>query len=341
MRILIEINHPCQVHKLKNLIHKLELKNNILVLSRNKDVTLDLLKAYKIKNICISKHKKLTLWLVVEFIQRNLSAFYYILKFKPDVMFGFSAVNICILGRLFGIRTVLFADTEDAGIISKLTFPYASRIIIPETFKKHFGKREIRFKGTHELSYLMNFKPNNSIYSILGIKKTDQYVLLRFISWGASHDISEKGFTNMQKEELIRILEKIFKVFISCENKLPIKFQKYKLNIPPDRIHDVLYFADLFVGESQSMATESALLGTPALRFNSLVGKMHGFGQFKELQEQKLVYSTNDEKELLQKVNMVLQMKDRKLIWKQRKDSYLKNKDNPSDYAFRTIMGIK
>jgi predicted glycosyltransferase len=253
-------------------------------------------------------------------------------------MFGFSAINICLLGRLFKIRTILFADTEDAGWISKLTFPYASKIIIPETFKRSFPKREIRFKGTHELSYLMDFNPNNSTLNLLGREK---YVILRFVSWQASHDIKESGLSYTQKKRLISLLEKDFKVFISSEKPLPKELRKYKLRIPPHKIHDAMYFAEMFIGESQSMATEAGLLGTPSIRYNSLVGKMHGLGQYTELQEKGLVFSINNEEEFFNKVVQIMKIKNRKQIWRKRRSTYLRDKINPAGIALREILKNK
>ena len=46
---------------------------------------------------------------------------------------------------------------------------------------------------------------------------------------------------------------------------MPPELEKYKIIIPPERIHHVLYFATLYIGESAPMATESAILGTPAI----------------------------------------------------------------------------
>ena len=53
---------------------------------------------------------------------------------------------------------------------------------------------------------------------------------------------------------------------------MPTDLEKYKLKINPIYIHTVLYYASLYVGDSQTMATEAALLGTPSIRFNSFVG---------------------------------------------------------------------
>ena len=37
------------------------------------------------------------------------------------------------------------------------------------------------------------------------------------------------------------------------------------MTVPPDRIHHLLAFARLFIGESATMASESVILGTPAI----------------------------------------------------------------------------
>ena len=340
MRILIDINHPAQVHKLKNLIKKLgSAGHKLRVLSRDKEMTLFLLRKYGIKNHCISTQRKSKYGLIIEFFQRLFLTFFHIFSFRPKVMLGFSAFNLCLLGKILRIETVLFADTENAGAISKLTFPFASKIFIPKSFSRSFGSREIRFDGTHELSYLKNYTPDPLIYNYLKISDQQKYVLLRFVSWNASHDINESGLNLESKLALVNMLSKHFKVFISSEGKLPASLQKYKLIICPSRIHDVLYFADIFIGESQSMSTEAALLGTPSIRFSSLVGKMHGFGQYQELAQCGLLHSTNNEEDFFKLIKLLIKNKNRKIFWKKKSDDYVGNKTNPTEAAFKLIVG--
>ena len=54
---------------------------------------------------------------------------------------------------------------------------------------------------------------------------------------------------------------------------MPSEIERFRINIPASKIHHVLHFAKLYIGDSQTMATESALLGTPSIRYNSFVGK--------------------------------------------------------------------
>ncbi len=49
----------------------------------------------------------------------------------------------------------------------------------------------------------------------------------------------------------------------------------------PSDIYHALYYADLYIGDSQTIAAEKAVLGTPALRFNDFVGKI---GYLEELE---------------------------------------------------------
>jgi len=55
------------------------------------------------------------------------------------------------------------------------------------------------------------------------------------------------------------------RVFITSESKMPDHLEKYRLDIPPQRIHDALYYASLLFGESATMASECSVLGTPAI----------------------------------------------------------------------------
>ena len=81
----------------------------------------------------------------------------------------------------------------------------------------------------------------------LGLDKDEKFIIIRFVAWGASHDIKQQGFTD--KEEYVRELEKYGRIPISSENKLESKFEKYRINIPPEKMHDLLYYATMYIGE--------------------------------------------------------------------------------------------
>ena len=53
------------------------------------------------------------------------------------------------------------------------------------------------------------------------------------------------------------------------EGEIPKQLDKYKLPIDPTD-SCILYYAELFIGEGATMASECAVLGTPSIYVNSL-----------------------------------------------------------------------
>ena len=71
-----------------------------------------------------------------------------------------------------------------------------------------------------------------------------------------------------------------------CDALCLSSLEKFKIRIKPDDIHHVLYFAEMFIGDSQTMAAEAAVLGTPSLRFSDFTGKLN---YLNELESPKLI----------------------------------------------------
>jgi uncharacterized protein len=90
----------------------------------------------------------------------------------------------------------------------------------------------------------------------------------------ASHDLGEGGLPAAAKRALIDKLRARGRVFLSSEDKLPDELLPLKFPLAPDRLHDALAFADLLVGDSQTVAAEAAVLGTPSLRVSSWTGRL-------------------------------------------------------------------
>jgi predicted glycosyltransferase len=85
----------------------------------------------------------------------------------------------------------------------------------------------------------------------------------------ASHDSGESGLGWPLGRELLNRLAKHGKVFISSESDLPEDLQAQRFDPPPHMLHDALYYASLLLGDSQTMAAEAAVLGTPCLHVSS------------------------------------------------------------------------
>jgi predicted glycosyltransferase len=323
MKIMIDIGHPAHVHFYKNFIWEMARKGHkIVVTARNKDGSLYLLKANSIDHTVIGVMKKGQINLIKEWIGRDAGIYKIARKFKPDVMTGINNPCIAHVSRLVNSRSIIFNDTEHAKLGNLVTNPFAHVICTPACFLKDFGKKQIRYDGYHELAYLHPdyFKPNPETLEYLGLKTGDKYFILRFVSWGASHDKGQKGLSIESKRQLVKELVKYGRVLITSECPLPAEFEIYRIKAPLEKMHDLLHYATLYVGEGATMASEAAILGTPAVYINTL-----RLGYLQEQEEKyNLVYNytTSDRIDLLaiNKVKELLNTTDLKQKWQDKKD---------------------
>lgn len=274
MKILIDIGHPAHVHYFKNTIRHLKNNNHeVLIIARDREVIKVLLKKMNLPFISRGKGKNSRLGKFLYMLQANFLMLRVALKFKPDLFLSFSSPYAAQVSSLLGKYSIALNDTEHTDTIhSKFTYPFSSTILTPSSYQNDLGEKQIRFNSIIESLYLHKqfFKPNNKIKNDLQLKENEEYAILRFVSWNAHHDYGESGLDLKTRRELIDILKTKYKVFISSEGGLLPEFKEYQINISPEKMHDVLAYTSIFIGESATMASESALLGTQAVYINSL-----------------------------------------------------------------------
>jgi predicted glycosyltransferase len=273
MKILIDIGHPAHVHYFRNFIKIMQnKKHKILVVARDKEVSQELLKEYEIEYVTRGKGGNSFVTKLLYLIKTNFILFFKAFSFKPDIFLSFSSPYAAQVSWVLRKPHIGFTDTEHAKLGNYAFMPFTSTIITPKAFLTQLGKKHIKFNGFMEQCYLSPnyFIPKKDVSKLLNIKKDEAYILLRFVSWGAVHDAGHSGLSDSAKIEIIDRLSKNYRVFISAEAELPEKFMPYKLTISPDKMHDILANTALFIGEGATMASECAMLGTPAIYVNSL-----------------------------------------------------------------------
>ncbi len=209
-------------------------------------------------------------------------------RFKPDVVLNIGGTFIVHAGKLLGVKTCVFTDTEHAKLSNSITFPFAAHICTPESYIHQLGEKQTRYKGFQELAYLHpnQFSPNPEILHQLGLSEDERFFILRFVSWGASHDVGLQGFSSEGQLELVNGLKEYGKVLITSEGNLPEALQSHRINVSPIFIHDLLYYSSLYIGEGATMASEFAILGTPSIYVSPLE-----LGYLDELEEKyQLMY---------------------------------------------------
>jgi predicted glycosyltransferase len=305
-KLLIDIGHPAQVHQFKYLYQELTNKGiDVLFSTKDKDIALYLLNSYHLPYRNLGRPKKGLIRKIL-FIPISCYRFFKIVRiFKPDIVLSRFSFHSSWVSFVLRIKHIGFTDTEHVGLADALTVPLVNVKLTAYSYQKKLGKNHLRYSGSIELFYLhqKRFTPNPNVLDLLGIKKNEKYVIIRFIAWTAHHDIGEKGLSLEMKKELINVLSKHAKVFISSENELPDDLEKYRIAIPYEFIHDAVYYSFLYVGEGASMASEAAILGVPAIYINSLTG-----GIIDEEEKAGILFRFTDGNAAIQKATQLIKL---------------------------------
>ena len=64
------------------------------------------------------------------------------------------------------------------------------------------------------------------------------------------------------------------RIIITSEKKLNPEFEQYRMPVPPEEIHSLIAFSSMLIGDSQTMTSEAAILGVPALKCNTFAGRL-------------------------------------------------------------------
>lgn len=273
MKILIDINHPAHFYLFVNFIHIMQKKGNqFIIISRDKEVTLQLLDSAGIKYIPRGKGYTNLLMKVFGIVLNSIKIYKYANLEKPDFLLGAGNPYVGIVGKILKLPVINFLNAEHAYWELIFVKYFSDVILTPRSFFKYLGLKQIKFDGNYEIASLhpRYYKFDDSRKNILDLDNECKYIILRFVSWKANHDVGQNGLDYNTKQLLVNYLSKYADVFISSEDKLPEQFKRYRINIPPEKMHDVLADANLYIGEGATMASESACLGTPAIYVNSL-----------------------------------------------------------------------
>jgi uncharacterized protein len=278
MKVLFDIVHPAHVHFFKHMLTGLAKRGHeTRIVAREKDVTTALLDRLGFSYETVGRSGKKSLFgMGSELLRRDLVLARVARSFKPDMIVTRNPAG-AQTGRLLGIPAIF--DTDDgkaAGIHFWSAAPFAHVITTPDCSDEDYGRRHVKYPGYKQTAYLHpnHFTPDRSVLQALGVAPGERYFIVRFVAMVASHDLGEGGLPLAAKRTLIDKLRARGRVFLSSEDQLPPELLPLKFPLPPDRLHDALAFADLLVGDSQTVAAEAAVLGTPSLRVSSWTGRL-------------------------------------------------------------------
>jgi hypothetical protein len=338
MKVLFGVAHPKQVHARKNVAWELEKRGHeVRFLTIDKEVTIPLLKKYGFEYNIIGISQKKFVKKGVLLAKGLFKTLRYVSQFKPDILIG-GVPFLAIISRLVDKPHIMTTDTEDASFVIDLSIPFTDAVLTPISFKKNLNpNKHIRFNGYFELSYLHPnyFKPDPSSLEIANLSKDERFVVMRFVSWHAIHDLNQHGIHNLEK--IVKDIENHARVLISSERRLNKSLEPYRAKIPPEKMHDLLYYADAYIGEGAAMASESAILGTPSIYVST-----RKLGYLEELEKRYgLVYCYHDplfgQTNGARKVREFLMDKSTKKKWKEKRKKLLDEKIDVTKFMVEFI----
>jgi len=332
MKILVYLGHPAHFHNYKNTIAALKAHGHeVEVLIKKKDILEDLLEKAGIPyhNILEEGRKDTKAGILLGIAKRAWRLNRFCGQFRPDILTG-SSVENSLIGPLRHIPVISIGE-DDADVVpnyARMTYPGASVILCPTTCDcGKWNDKAVKYPGYQELGYLHpdNFTPDREVVSKY-FDPGQPYFLMRFSGLNAHHDVGIRGIDNRIAGKLIGLLEPHGRVFITSERPLGPDFEKYRIAINPLDIHHVMAFADLYLGDSQTMAAEAGVLGVPFVRFNDFVGRIGYLDELESKYRLGFGIKPDEEDRLYETVEQLLSMPDRRTVFQERRRQMLSEK---------------
>ena len=327
MNILIDIGHPAHVHLFKNFAWQMQEKGHKLLFTcRDKEFEIELLNTYGFSYKTFGKKKSSRTGKIFGLVEFDFKEVVAGLRFKPDVLVSHGSIYAAHAAFLLRKSHISLEDTFNFEQI-RIYLPFTNVVLTGDYVHPLLGKKEIKYAGYHELAYLhpKYFSPDEAVLDCLGVKKSEKYIILRFVAWKATHDYGHKGLAYLNKLKAIEQFEKYAKVFISSEAGLPPELQPFQLHIPPEKLHDALAFASLVWAESFTIPAECSVLGVPSVVNHDT----KSYYLFEQQERYKICFvyseSENDQDDAIERCIQLLQ-EDTKIEWQKRRDRMLADK---------------
>ena len=331
------ISHPAHFHMFRYTIDNL-LKDGHQVVSiiRPKDVLEDLchnagLPVYKVK----SRPKKWGMFgLGLSLIAKTFETWKIARKEKPDILIGSDGV-LAIVGKLMHKPAFECAedDAEAIALYAKMFFPIYTGVICPSCCSVgKWADKKIGYESYHELGYLHphQFTPDKAKVEQYGINPDMPYTLIRFAQLTAHHDVGIHGINSEIARRVVEMLKPHGAIYITSERPLEPELEPYRIRINPLDMHHIMAYADLFIGDSQTMAMEAGVLGIPFVRLNDFSGRLSCPNEIEYKYHLGFSHKTNDIKGFYDSIKQWLDTPDRKAICQERRMKMLSEK---IDYA--------
>ncbi len=344
MRALIDITHPSLAHVFHPLWAAWTAEGHeCIVVARDKDVTLELLRAFGIPHVVLSPVTSTQLGRVRELVTREGRMLALARRFRPHLVIGTSAhaarVALCV-----GAKSAVLNDDDAAAVplFRWLSYPFASAIITPSCLAHEgHGPRHLTYPSYHALFYLhpARFTPDPQVRAELGLTPGGRFGIVRLSALAAHHDSGARGLSEDVVSRLQQGLPAEVRLFVTSEKPLLGQLRRWQLPLRPSRLHHAVALADFVLGDSQTMTAEAAVLGVPAFRVSDFVGRI---SYLRELEAYGLAFGfrPGDEDRALAAVLEVVRRPDRREVFAERRRRMLAKRIDPVPWLLGQVREL-
>lgn len=286
--VLIDIAHPAHVHFFRPLAEVLIADGvEVHIVARDKDVTVGLLEAAGLpfELLPMGRPGGGRLSAATELISRAAALRQRIRQW--DVTLVLTRNPSGVLAAL-GTRARSVFDTQDGrsvGVHYWAARPFADIITSSVHDPEQHGRGHRRYRALKEQMFLHpdHFTPNPEVRRHY-LNDTESLSVVRFSAHDATHDRRIEGISAEGREAVLTRLRAHGPTLVSIERQGLRLFRESgtspheAIDVPPEHFHHLLGSANVFVGDSQSVAAEAAILGVPSLRLSSFTGRLFYLG---------------------------------------------------------------
>lgn len=330
-RFLFYLVHPAKFQFHKVQINTLKQKGHIVdIVINTKDILEDLIEeeGWEYTNIFPNSRKIKGVHVYIAAVISIFLTVYRLWKYtrgkKYDVFVG---DLLSIVGRLKGVKAFYATDDVLAAVPEQaIFFKTVKHIIAPEiTDIGKYSSKKIAYDGYKALAHLHpnHFTPNENLLS--QELRGKPYFLIRCTGFGATHDIGKSGISDNVLQKLIPILEPHGQILITSERELPDNLKKYNLKIRKNDITHYINYAQIFIGDSTTMCTEAAVLGTPAVEFDEYFYEIEQMLEIERKYQLIHCFRTSQINEFLLKITELVNTPNIKSIYSERRENLLEN----------------
>lgn len=343
MNILIDIGHPGHVHLLHGMAMEMTERGHKLFYSvRDIPVAKRLMEHYGMmpwvdlggkKDSLIGKAKTV--------VNQDLQLLRFVRKNQIDLGLS-SGLVLSHVSRITGMKAFMFDDDDDAAepLIVKYGHPMTDVVLTPDCIQRK-TKRAVYYAGTHELAYLhpKRFTADPMVLKHANIQPDERFFIMRFVALKGHHDVGQQGLTLEQKKALVELLKLHGRVIITSERAIEPEFEQYRLPVPPEEIHSLMAYSSMFLGDSQTMTSEAAVLGVPALKCNTFAGRLSVPNMLENKYGLCYAYTPQQFEEMYHHVEQLLARDPKELRseWQEKRQQMLADMIDPTEFFVNYI----